>query len=107
MNDKPLLVIWGPFNSRQKELSAHFCDDNFQNIKWVQKELQIAPHFALIFLGTKMYSQIAFSTPKSIHIFKINLQIGLFNSPEKWALIFLKKSKCGQNQLVRCFFGDC
>ena len=34
-------------------------------------------------LGTKMSSQIAFSTPKSIHIHKINSQIGLFNSPKK------------------------
>ena len=63
----------GPFNSRQKELSAHFCDDNLKNWKWVQKELKFAPLFALIFLVLKCHHKMhfqpqnQFTSKKSIH----------------------------------------
>ena len=80
---------------------------HFEKLKMSAKRAPISSSFCPHFSSTKMSSQNAFSTPKSIHIHKINSQIGLFNSLEKWALIFLRKSIWGQNQLVRCFFGDC
>ena len=79
----------------------------FRNLKVSAKRAPICSSFCSHFSSTKMSSQNAFSTPKSIHINKINSQIGLFNSREKWVLISLRKSIWGQNQLVRCFFGDC
>ena len=63
----------------------------FPNLKASARRAPICSSFCSHFSSTKMSSQSVFSTPKSIHIHKINSLIELFNSHVKWALIFSEK----------------